>query len=130
MTLISDVAAALIAGGFATALGTDLFPRRFPPSPLKCIMIKELDGKVPSEEMGGDGVDYPGFQIQVRDIDEAQAQADAEAIRLALNDTTQGSYSIFTTRSQPSDVTSPEDLAATDGPVYRFSVDFETTSAR
>jgi hypothetical protein len=130
MTLISDISAALIAGGFATALGTDLFPWRFPPAPLSCIVIIPMSGRTPREVMGADGVDFPGVQIQVRSTIELDAYNDAEAIRLALNGSTAGAYSVFTTRSQPSDVTSPEDLAVTDGPVYRFSVDFETISAR
>lgn len=130
MTLISDITAALISLGYATALGTDLFPWRFPPAPLACIVIIPMSGKTPREVMGADGVDFPGFQIQVRDTVELDAYNDAEAIRLDLNGSTAGNYSIFTTRSQPSDVTSPEDLAATDGPVYRFAVDFETILAR
>lgn len=128
MTLISDIVTALVALGYTS--GTDLFALRFPAAPLKCICIILLDGKVPSEEMGGAGIDYPAFQIQVRDIDPEQAIDDAEAIRLALNDSTRGSYSIFTTRSQPSNVTSPEDLSAAGGPLFRFAVDFETISAR
>jgi hypothetical protein len=130
MTLISDITAKLIALGFISGIGVDCWPLRFPPSPLKCICIIPLSGKVPSEEMGGTGIDYPGFQIQVRDTVELTALTTAEAIRLALNGSIAGSYSIFTTRSQPSDVTSPEDLGATDGPVFRFSCDFETILVR
>jgi hypothetical protein len=89
-----------------------------------------MGGKVPVEEMGGSGADFPGFQVQCRDIIELDAFNTAEAIRLALNGATAGAYSIFTTRSQPSDVTSDADLGATDGACYRFSVDFETILVR
>jgi hypothetical protein len=89
-----------------------------------------MSGKVPSEEQGGTGVDYPGLQIQIRDTDAERAMSNSEVIRLALNDSIVGDYVVFTTRSCPSDVTSPEDLGATDGPLWRFSVDFETISVR
>ena len=130
MTLISDIVAGLVAIGYATAIGTDVWPNRFPSSPLKCVMIKAMPGQIPSEEMGGDGIDYPGFQIQVRDIDQEQAMLDADAIRLGLNNSTRGEYTVFTTRSAPIDLTNPADLEATDGPVYRFSVDFDTIKIR
>ena len=130
MTLISDIAAKLVAVGYGTAIGTDIFPFLFPPSPLKCICIFPLGGRIPDEVQGDTGIDYPGFQIQVRDIDLEQAASDAEAIRLALNDTTAGNYTMFTTRSQAIDVTSPDDLQATNGPLWRFSVDFETILVR
>lgn len=130
MTLISDIIAKLTTLGFITAIGVDCWPLRFPPAPLDCIIIIPMSGRVPSEEMGGYGIDFPGFQIQVRNIVELTALANAEAIRLALNGATAGAYSIFTTRSQPSDVTSDADLAATDGACYRFSVDFETILVR
>jgi hypothetical protein len=131
MTLISDIVTRLITLGYGTALGTDIFSYLFPPEPLNCIWIKDgISARVPSEEMGGDGIDYPGFQIQVRNTDIQTAHDDAEVIRLALNGITVGEYSIFTTRSDPQDVTSPEDLQATNGPVWRFAIDFETIKVR
>jgi len=132
MTLISDVAAKLIAlalGG-ATAMGTNIFAYRFPPSPINCICIFPLAGYVPDEVQGGDGIDYPGFQIQVRNASVTTAMAYCEAIRLGLNGVDAGDYTIFTNRSLPIDLTNPDDLAANGGPAYRFSVDFETTKVR
>ena len=126
MTLVSDIAAALVAGGHGTALGTDIFAYVWPAS-MTGYLIIPLAGRLPSEEMGGNGIDYPGFQIQVKNASMATAEANAEAIRVYLNGSTRGSYSIFTTRSAPVHISSPEDIEAG---YYRFSVDFETILVR
>ena len=126
MNLISDIAAALVAGGYATALGTDIFAYLWPIG-MTGYLIVPLAGRLPSEEMGGNGIDYPGFQIQVKNVSMAAAEANAEAIRVYLNGSTRGNYSIFTNRSAPVHISSPEDIEAG---YYRFSVDFETISVR
>lgn len=126
MTLIADIAAALIAGGFGTALGTDIFAYMWPVG-MSGYLIIPLAGRMPSEEMGGNGIDYPGFQIQVKSASMATAEANAEAVRAYLNGTTKGGYSIFTTRSHAVHISAPEDIEAG---YYRFSVDFETILAR
>jgi hypothetical protein len=126
MTLVSDIAAALVSGGFASALGTDIFAYMWPVG-MTGYLIVPLAGRLPSEEMGGNGIDYPGFQIQTKNASLATAEANAEAVRAYLNGTTKGSYSIFTTRSHPVHISSPEDIEAG---YYRFSVDFETILVR
>ena len=131
MTLISDMINRLISLGYATVLGTDIFPYLFPPEPIDCLWIKDgIGAKPPAEEMGGNGVDFPSFQIQVRNTNIQTAHDNAEAIRLALNNTTVGNYAIFTTRSEPQDVTSDDDLVAITGPIFRVSIDFETRLVR
>ena len=128
MSLISDMSAALIAAGYATAEGTDLFAILFPPaSQINCLCIIPLAGRVPVEVMGGAGIDYPGVQIQVRNSDLQTAIETAEAIRLAFTKTTQGEYTLYATRSHPVNLTNPDDIKAGQ---YRFSVDFETICPR
>jgi hypothetical protein len=126
MTLVATIAAALISLGFGTALGTDIFAYQWPAGKTGYLIIP-LAGRMPSEEMGGAGIDYPGIQIQTKHASMATAEANAEAVRLALNGITQGGYTIFTTRSHAVHISAPEDIEAG---YYRFSVDFETISAR
>ncbi|MCK9569689.1 minor capsid protein [Candidatus Pacearchaeota archaeon] len=131
MTLISDITAALIAGGFGTAFGTDIFAYQFPVSPLNCVAIIPLAGQEPLRYDASGSIDYPGLQIQARNTSIKTAGEKAEAIRQALDLATIGGYVVCrTTRSQPSNVTSPEDLQTGGGPVYRFSVDFVLTKVR
>jgi hypothetical protein len=131
MTLISDIAAKLIAGGFGTAFGTDIFAYQFPASPLNCVAIIPLAGQGPEHYDATGSIDFPGLQIQARNTSIKTAGEKAEAIRQALDLATIGGYVICrTTRSQPSNVTSPDDLKAGGGPVYRFSVDFVLAKAR
>lgn len=131
MTLLAEVVAALVALGHGTALGTDIFAFRWPISPVEGVCIIPLGGGVPDEIQGSrDGVDYPGFQIQVRKKSSRMAYEKAEEIRLDLNGTDAGEYTIFSTRSSPVDITSSDDLQAGGGPFYRFSVDFETLRPR
>ena len=127
MSLVSSIVAALIAAGHGTAGGTDIFAYRWPPSPLSGYLIIPMGGSIPSEVQGGDGIDYPGFQVQVRDPSMETAEQMAEQVRLALNGITAGDYTIFTTRSHAVDLTSPDDLMAG---AYRFSADFETIYVR
>jgi hypothetical protein len=127
LTLESTIAAALVSGGFGTALGTDIFVDMMPVTPLGGCLIIPLAGREPDEEQGGDGVDYPGLQIQVRGVDPVAAKAKAEAIRLAFTKLTAGDYTLSATRSYPTNLTGPTDLKAG---VYRFSIDFETIKIR
>jgi len=131
MTLISAITAALIAGGFGTAFGTDIFAYQFPASPLNCVAIIPLSGQEPVHYDATGSIDYPGLQIQSRNTSIKTAGENAEAIRQALDLATIGGYVICrTTRSQPSNVTGSEDLQTGGGPVYRFSVDFVLTKVR
>lgn len=131
MTLIPDITAALISGGFGTAFGTDIFAYQFPASPLDCVAIIPLDGLEPDHYDATGSIDYPGLQIQARNTSIKTAGEKVEAIRKALDLATIGGYvTCRTTRSQPRNVTSPDDLKAGGGPVYRFSVDFVLINVR
>lgn len=130
MTLVSDMGEAIIALGYGTSYYVDVLPFRFPLSPINCIVVIPLGGSVPDEVQGSnDGIDYPGFQVQVRNEDIDLASMNAEAIRLGLNGSTVGDYTIFTTRSSPTNVTSDIDLNSSE-PAHRFAVDFITIKVR
>lgn len=130
MTLFTDILTELVSLGYASAYDIDIFKYRFPLSPANCLCIIPMSIKTPDEEQGGDGIDYPGFQLQIRDTNEHTAFTNAEAIRLALNDSVIGEYAVFTTRSTAVSVTNEDDLHTTEGSLYRFAVDFETIQVR
>ena len=128
MTFISDIATAMIAAGYGTQLGQDLFAFRFPPTPLIAYLIIPRSGRPPDSVMGGDPVDHQRLQIQVRDTDLATAEANAEALRRALDDTvTTGGRTIFATSSYPVDLTDEADIGVG---AYRFSIDYEILMER
>jgi hypothetical protein len=128
MSLIGDVSTKLINAGYATAAGTDLFAYLFPQaSQMNSICIIPYAGSIPDEVQGGEGVDYPGVQIQVRNSSLQTASETAESIRLDLNNITQGDHTLFAARSFPVDLTNPDDVRACQ---FRFSVDFATIKAR
>jgi hypothetical protein len=132
MTLVLDIASKLIELGFGTALGNDIWPTKHLPSePLNLVAIIPLAIKEPDWFDANGAIDYPAFSIQVRNTDYETAEANAEAIRRALDGVAIPGYvRCKTTRSRATDVTSQEDLAATNGPVYRFSCDFELIQVR
>lgn len=131
MTLVSDIAAKLVSSSLATALGTDIFAYRFPSSPLNAICIIPMSLKEPDPLLGSNSLDYPAFQIQVRNTNVKTAESSAEMIRTTLDYATLSGYVyIRTTRSRPVDLTNPDDLTVTGGPAYRFSVDFTTMKVR
>lgn len=130
MALVQDVAAALVAGGYATALGADLFAYNFPDLPHNAVCIIPLAG-APSDHYwhGSSGVgaiDYPGIQIQVRNVSKSVAETLAERIRIGLDGSEINNHIYcWTTRSWPSYL--GEDAGT---PRHRFSVDFRLAKSR
>jgi hypothetical protein len=112
-----------------------VYPFQFSSDIVDCIAIFPLSGQGSTyfsdstSPMGA--IDRPGVQCQVRYTDPANAFVLCEAIRKWLDQNPPTGYTmLFTTRDQPQDVTSPEDLAMNGGPAYRFSCDFALTLVR
>ena len=109
----------------------------YDPNVLNCVALFPLAGR--GTEFFSDTtspttmgvIDSPGLQVQVRYSDPINAFVLCEAIRVWLDQNPPSGYVMcFTTRDQPSNVTSPEDLASQSGPLYRFSCDFSLTKVR
>lgn len=119
MTLIEDITGALVTGGHATALGTDVFPFAFIDLPTNQIIIILGGGKEPIHVSGGDPIDQPALYIQVRNSSKQAAYAKAEAIRQYLDGLDIGAMTVWTTRSAPVYLGQDEGTLR-----HRFSVDF------
>jgi hypothetical protein len=108
----------------------------YDPAILNCVAVFPLSGRGTdlffdggSTTMGA--IDKPSVQIQVRYTNPQGAFARCEAIRKWLDQNAPTGYvSCITNRDQPSNVTSPEDIASIGGPMYRYSVDFAMSKVR
>ena len=137
VTLDPDVKAItdrLIALGYGTAVGKDIWPNKHlpatPPAAVNMIAVIPLSIRNPDLYDLGNMICYPGIQVQVRNLSYELAVSTLEAIRTALHMYQPPGYVICkTTRSRVNDVTTPEEINATNGPIYRVSVDFELTRA-
>lgn len=90
MSLISDIAEYLDAQGkgeFANANPAlnSIFLDEWQDQPDNQIVVLCTGGQEPLAEMGGNSVDYPYFDIQVRNTSKATARTTAEAIRVLLD---------------------------------------------
>ena len=141
ISIIDDVITLLIANGYASLQGVDIFPYRFPVAspygtPLNCIAVFPLNGREPDYctslvQNQPYAIDHKGFQIQVRHLVEKTAYDTAEAIRLALDfHPPTGYIQLRATRDQPSDFTNSDDLSTVNGPVFRFGISFTTDEIR
>lgn len=127
MSLVSEVAAYLIAGGYATALGTDIFVRELPPSPLNAVLLLAgPNGTKPIFYSSG-AIDHYRLTVQVRNTDPKTAEDNAEAIRLLLDDEELGGYWLKTDDGYPGHVSDEDDIRAG---ARRFQVEFTIRSAR
>lgn len=90
MSLLSDVAQYLDAQGKgeyanATPALNSIFLDEWQDQPDNQIVVLSSGGQEPSAVMGGASVDYPYFDIQVRNTSKATARTTAEAIRVLLD---------------------------------------------
>ena len=79
-SLVSDMANALIAAGFATVAGTDIFAWQIRSTPPAQLMVMLTGGRPPIQTIDGQ-TPQPGIQVYVVDSDMAAAETKAEAIR-------------------------------------------------
>jgi hypothetical protein len=134
--IVTDIINYLVTLGYAKARGRDIFPFFFPGKPVNCLVVIDLNGMGPdyassSTISAPNAIDYPGVQVQCRNTDLKTAYDTMEAIRKDLDLNPPAGYvTLRTTRAQPSNVTSPDELGAVDGPMYRFSVDFISSRVR
>lgn len=124
----------LIANGYGTALGTDIWPNGHlpatPPFAVNMIAVIAMSIRPPDFYDQGNLICYPGIQVQVRNTDYELAVSMCESIRQSLHMYIPPGYVVCrTTRSRVQDVTTPEELNATSGPIYRIAVDFELVRA-
>lgn len=138
-TIIEDIANLL-----ADMPGQDLPVEKllFPLGVVNCVAIFPAAGGLtghpgmgPLRYSDGSGtpqaIDTPNFQVQVRYTDPFNAFSRCEAIRQYLDENPPTGYILSkTTRSQPDDLTTPDDLALIGGPAYRFSCNFEAAKVR
>jgi len=68
MSITTELAALLIAEGFATARGTDVFTNMMPETPDTCVMVFRSGGLSPQGGFSVDGIfhERPGVQVRVR----------------------------------------------------------------
>ena len=134
MTLVEDIANKLAD---MTTQDLPVYKFLFPIDVTNCVCIFPLMG-MPTEFFSQSSstttmgvLDKPGIQIQVRYSNPSDAYAKAENIRQWLDQNPPTGYVLtLTTRSQPSNVTSPEDINMINGPAYRYSVDFIMSKVR
>lgn len=79
MTLLTDVAAKLIAEGACTSLGTDLFILEIPESPDLMTAIFQYAGSPPELLLDSTGDEYPGLQVRTRAAKNGYAAGEARA---------------------------------------------------
>lgn len=128
MSVISAVVAFLISNGYATALGTDIFARELPPSPLDAILlIAKPNGMKPELFSSGDAIDYYRLTIQVRNEEPKTAEDDAEAIRKLLDDEEISGYWLQTDDGYPGHVSDEADIKVG---VRRFQIEFTVKNKR
>jgi hypothetical protein len=98
MSMLTEIAARLIAEGVCTAVGTDLFIMSNPSTPDLCTSIWQYAGTAPMNTFDGAWDDRPGLQVRTRaavgDIGagEARALAAQEALKDICNETLSGTF--------------------------------------
>jgi hypothetical protein len=133
-----------ICNKLADMPGQDLpvYPFLFPMDVVNCVAIFPAGSGLSSIPGTGplyyakDGskpgaIDTPNIQIQCRYTDPANAFVRCRAIQEWIDFNPPTGYLILkSSRSQPDNLTSPEDLAMVGGPAYRFSCNYECAKVR
>ena len=79
-SLVVDMMHALIAAGYATVEGTDIFAWQIRPTPAAQLMVMLTGGRPPITTVDAQ-TPQPGIQVYVVDSDLSAAETKAEAIR-------------------------------------------------
>jgi hypothetical protein len=90
MSLLSDVATYLDQQGYGKYANVvpalnSIFLDEYQDTPDNQIVVLSSGGREPSAVMGGSSVDYPYFDIQVRNTSKATARTNAEVTRRLLD---------------------------------------------
>jgi hypothetical protein len=129
MSIPSDIATYLAAQGYGVyanvnpALNT-IFQDEFQDQPSNQIVLFFGGSRAPAEVMGGDAVDYPAIDIQVRNTSKATARSTAEALRVLLDCQEINGASLF------DDLSAPVFLGKDESNRYRFVITFSITKER
>ncbi len=120
--IASDIAAYLDTQGYGKyknvnpALNT-IFIDELIDQPDNIIAIFVSGGREPEHEIEGSPVDYPSFDIQVRNTSKNTARTTAQAILELLDGGTIGNMTVWAARSKP-------DYLGKEGVRYRYIVEF------
>lgn len=120
--IASDIAAFLAAQGFgvwkdANPALNSIFIDEFVDLPDNQIAIFVTGGREPEHEIEGSPVDYPSFDVQVRNLSKNTARTTAQAILELLDGNAIGNLTCWAARSKP-------DFLGKDGVRYRYLVEF------